>query len=176
MARTSKSTARGPGFCAECGVSHDASALQPAFIRPDAYLAIPEEDRESIAGANEDYCAIFRDDGREHYVRAVLPIVVDGKEEGTSWGIWARVGEDEMDILEALSKNPDLDLPSEMPAKIANQVPGYPPMLGLDVRLRVGEPRYRPSLFFPPDATHPFAVECLRGVTAHRVLQWLNRG
>jgi hypothetical protein len=63
-----------------------------------------------------------------------------------------------------------------MPGVLANRVPGYPDTLGLAVSVQLTGPTSRPLLSPHASSDHPFARECLAGVTMHRASKWTGRG
>src|SRR5262245_28244207 len=82
-----------PGFeCGVCGRLHDHLPRDIAFRRPDLYLAIPEEERDRRAEANDDLCII---DGTLFLIRGMLYLPISGDGGRFGWGIWAAVSEDD---------------------------------------------------------------------------------
>lgn len=161
--------------CATCGEEHDL--LEPTFRRPDAVVALSAEERATRVKEGNDLCAIWaQSDGEQHryFVRCVLKVGLLDAPDETGWGLWAEVQETAFRrILETWSDPEQTSLPP-FQASIANRVPEYPDTLGLPAVLRLTGPTTRPLLTLEPPSSHPFALECNRGVCTHRVVEWLE--
>jgi hypothetical protein len=96
------------------------------------------------------------------------------RDDKTQWGLWVEVAEATSNRVVDLWSAPDVSSEPAFPARIANQIAGYPPTIGLGVAMRLTGPTTRPSLELHPDDTHPFAIECRRRVTTARVMEWLH--
>jgi hypothetical protein len=158
--------------CATCGEEHPLEELEPAFARPDPYVAIPREARERIARANDDFCRI---DGppERWFVRAVLPVRVAGREVPLRWGLWAEVSEAAFARIVERWRDPEQAREAPFDAALANEIPGLR-TLGLPCRLQLSGLTTRPFLSFAPDLDHPFAREQRAGVSEARALEWLH--
>ena len=130
--------------CAACNTEHDLSELEPSFARPDAFFALPPDERASRVRDAGDACTIRDDAGIEHhYLRARVPVPVRGEHE-----------------------------PFQCPATLANEFPGYPDStLGLSGTLRVTERRLRPAFTLCESVRHPLAAEQRDGIHTERVLE-----
>jgi len=161
--------------CPTCGEDH--GLLEPTFRRPDAIAAVPSSLRATHVFESDDLCALRARDATQqdrYFVRCLLPVPVRDHED-TRWGVWAEVsGPDSKTIYDAWDDPRQAERPA-MDAQLANDIPGYPPTVGLPMRLRMSGPTTRPQLTFAADQSHPFALECRAGVTVHRVKEWLAR-
>jgi hypothetical protein len=146
----------------------------PVFRRPDVISALTSDEKRGRVLESNDLCTLRGEAGPDRYfVRAVLPVrLVDGS--GTAaWGLWAEVSETDLTVICDQWDAPDQSATPLMIATLANRVPGYPDTVGLPVSLQLTGPTSRPTLSFSRDSIHPFALECMAGVSAHRVLAWL---
>ena len=148
--------------CPGCGEQHDLSDMQVGFDKPDAYFAVhpDERDRRWILTAE---LAVL--DGARFFVRGVLEIPVSGEPHPYAWGVWARVDEDHARALEGGGAEG-----AAFPGRLANQLPGYPQTLGLEVVVRARGAERRPALTVAGEA-HPLGVEQRGGVYVERVLE-----
>lgn len=156
--------------CAECGEEHDL--LDPIFRRPDAYVALDEEQQEHHAKADDDLCRIDLPDAPARtFVRCVLPVDVTGIPDGIHWGLWAEV--DEPSFARVLEVWNDDDQASEPPmtARLANDVPGYG-TLDLPVHIQLTGPSTRPDIVLLPTQDHEFTRLCRAGVDQHLAHVW----
>lgn len=160
--------------CATCGEEHDL--LDPTFLRPDAVVRLPAEERARVQ-SNNDLCRIRSVSGLEqdrYFVRCVLPVPLLDAGSDIAWGLWVEVVEaDFRRVLDTWS-DPDQASQPPMDAQIANQIPGYPNTLGLPVCLRLTGPTTRPEVAFAREVDHQFARECVHGVDVHKALEWLE--
>jgi len=160
--------------CSKCGETHDIANLEPAFRRPDSYVALPVDKRDEIAQANNDMCIISEPDKvRRYFVRGVLHVDVEGYEEGTAWGIWVELSLRAFDVIHEMWDDPNQGNIPAMLGTLANQVPRYPLTIGLPVQLQMAGENTRPTLIFPDQVDHPFSNQVRAGVTAEQVSLWL---
>ena len=78
--------------CPICGEEHDLSEMQVGFDKPDAFFAVPPDEREQRVDLTPDVVAI---DETHHYLRGVLEIPVRGEAQPFGWGIWVKVAPDD---------------------------------------------------------------------------------
>jgi hypothetical protein len=128
---------------------------------------------------SDDLCALRAQDAAQQdrfFVRCTLPVsLLDHAGEITRWGVWAEVSGPDSKIIYDYWDDPAQPEQPAMEAQLANDIPGYPPTVGLRMRLRMRGTTTRPELVFAPDQSHPFALECRMGVTVQRVKEWLAR-
>src|SRR5687767_11621905 len=109
------------GVCDECGETHDE--LEPAFHRPDAVFAVPEDERDERVEESDDVVVI---DQATFFIRGVVRMPVHGRPNDYGWGFWVRLSEE--DFREYLRYD-DEDPPDEHPgflATLANQAAWLP--------------------------------------------------
>ena len=163
-------------YCARCGEEHDLSDLEPRFRRPDAYLAVPQDERERRAAAGDDWCRLRSADGSRHeyFLRVLLPIPIRGETQPRRWGIWVEVSEGAYDRANELWDDPAQAAEPPFPGRLANTLPGYPPTLGLPGYVQLTGPASAPTFSLDPEVVHPLATEQREGVYPERVLEWLS--
>lgn len=159
--------------CAECGVPHPAEEIELSFQLPDAIAAMTAEARAARCRETEDQCAIWGAGGVGHrfFVRALLPLAVEGWDEPYCLGVWLEVADAVFYRIDALRD--DLGQAGEppMPATLANSVPFNPQSLGLAGRLRLHGPASRPG-FELDDSAHSLYREQQAGISAHRAWEY----
>ena len=156
------------GRCAVCGTEHEE--LEPGFRRPDAFFAVPEEQRKERVKDTNDMVAI---DGAAFFVRGVAPVPVAGRSEPYRWGFWAKVSREGF---EEYLRYFEVDPPEEhlgLRGTIANQTRLLPPTLGLPVHIWLGRGKARPSLTLL-NAEHPLAQHQRAGVTEKTLSRWVT--
>jgi hypothetical protein len=160
--------------CQTCGEEHEL--LEPAFGRPDVIFAMSAEEKKNRVFENNDLCALRGVDGTpdRYFVRCILPVRLLDSEDTAGWGLWVEVSESDCEVIWKKWTDPDQDRLPPMSAALANQIPNQPVTIGLPVRLKLTGAKSRPQISFSNDSLHPFAKECLAGVSTHRVVEWLH--
>ncbi|MGC3998996.1 MAG: DUF2199 domain-containing protein [Anaeromyxobacter sp.] len=154
------------GRCAHCGKEHEE--LEPAFGRPDAVFAVPEEERDTRVRATDDFVSI---DGEAFFIRTVAPIPVHGRDFPYSWGFWVKVAREHFEEYERFfSVDPPPDHPG-FQGTIANQTNLLPSILGVPVHVHLGRGTQRPRLMLLDDG-HPLAQQQVTGLTLDEVHAW----
>lgn len=156
-------------ICARCNREHQE--LEPAFRRPDAIFAVPEEQRTERVRQSDDLTSI---DDEVFFLRAVAPIPVHGRNEPYGWGFWVRVSRRDF---EEYLRYFDVDPPADHPGfqgTIANQATAQRPTLGLPVHVHLNRGSARPSLMLLDDG-HPLTLQQANGVSQDLVHDWSLR-
>jgi hypothetical protein len=78
--------------CRTCGESHDLSGIEPSFTRPDAFFAVPPDQRDRRINADNDTCLISSQDGQALacFIRAVLRVPILDAHTTIGWGCGSR--------------------------------------------------------------------------------------
>ena len=161
--------------CSVCGKENEV--LDPAFRRPDAVAAMPENLRKLRVKENDDLCEIRTGVDAEPsrcFVRCVLKVDVLDHPDPVSWGVWVEVGKDDFQhVLDEWSEPIQTTEPA-MTAHLANSIPGYSETIGLQMSMRLTGPETRPELLIDHSINHPFANDVRQGVSHQRVQEWLD--
>jgi hypothetical protein len=156
----------GKGRCAVCGKEHDE--LEPAFFRPDAVFAVPEEEREARIKQSDDFVSV---DDQAFFIRCVAPLPVKGRGPTYDWGFWVKVARAHFEEYRRFfSVDPPADHPG-FTGTLANQTRLLPPTLGLPVHVHLGRGRDRPRIMLL-DERHMLTQQQERGLTEPEVHAW----
>jgi hypothetical protein len=162
--------------CGQCDAEHALTDLEPSFRRPEDVVNLPQEVRERWVQEDDDLCRI--NGGGEapdrYFVRCTLRVPLTDAGGSFNWGVWAEVDEPVFNRVLELWTDPDQASEPAMPARLANPVPCSPDTMGLPVELKLTSPKTRAALSFTPEPDHPFADECRKGVSVHRLIEWLE--
>jgi hypothetical protein len=162
-------------YCASCGVEHDLSELEPSFERPDAYFAIPGDERAARCWNGDTMCVLRTPEAPDRfYLRVVLPIPVRGEPQPFCWGVWVEVAEPDFTMVYDRWDDPDQSSATPFPARLANGLHDMPPTVGLPGSVRLTSPTTVPSFELAPELDHPLAVDQREGVYSERLLEWLS--
>ena len=171
--------ARSPSYhaamptCEQCGDEHEM--LDPMFRRPDAFVALAEDQREAHARADDDLCRIdLPTEPARMFVRCVLPVQVQGMANGINWGLWGEVEEAAFARILELWNDDEQTNEAPLAATIANSIPGYE-TLGLEAHIQLTNPTTRPNIAIAAIADNAFTRQCLAGVDQHQVHLWNHR-
>lgn len=157
--------------CAACNTEHDLSELEPSFARPDAFFAVPPEERAARVRDCGDACTIRDDAGiAHHYLRVRLPIPVRGEHEPFHWIAWAEIDAGCWRRLVDEAHDGE-ETTFSCGARLANDFPGYPATLEMAGIVQVTERMLRPAFTIADDVEHPLADEQREGIHAERLLE-----
>ena len=149
--------------CSICGEPHEGLPTDYAYKLPDVVWAMPEQEREANARWNSDLCQL----GSRFFIRCILFVPFTERAGKFGWGVWVEVPES---VFQRYREVYDHDARGEPEAtgSLANNVPAYSQVVGSPVLLRFGTSTERPSVWFPPGASHPFAREQRGGISEAR--------
>ena len=160
--------------CRTCGEEHDLSRIEPSFTRPDAFFAVPPDQRDRRINADSDTCLISSEDGQTLacFIRAVLRVPIQGAGATIGWGLWVEVSDQTYGHVSAVWNEPAQIQEPPFPCTVANEIPNYQSTRGLPGTMRLTGIHTRPALVLAADSQHPFAVEARTGVPLERSLEW----
>ncbi|HEX2830533.1 MAG TPA: DUF2199 domain-containing protein [Burkholderiales bacterium] len=154
--------------CAQCGEAHPRDELELAFRRPDVIAVLTETQRfGQRVRETDDLCEY----AGEFFVRAVLPLPVEGWDEPYCIGLWVKVDRRTFDRVLELWDDPAQSDEPPFDAVISNEIPTLPQTVGLRVHLQLTAPTSRPYALVPACA-HPLHREQSAGITAHRASEY----
>ena len=160
--------------CRTCGEEHDLSGIEPSFTRPDAFFAVPPDQRDRRINADSETCLISSEDGQTLacFIRAVLRVPIQGAGATIGWGLWVEVSDqtywrDERRVERAGSSSG-----ASVPVHGGERDPELPEHARPAGDHASHRLRTRPSLVLAADSQHPFAVEARTGVPLERSLEW----
>jgi len=156
--------------CEQCGLEHSVDEMELTFRRPDDVIALSAEERKRLVQENSNLCTIG--EGR-YFVRAVLPLPVEGRELPYNIGLWVEVDHSAFDKVRELWSDPNQAEEPPFEVHIANDIPTLPPSSGLKATLHLTGPTTRPKVLLAP-VLHPLALEQTKGITAHRAHEYTS--
>jgi hypothetical protein len=78
--------------CSCCRQVHEGSP-SIAFVAPDQYACLTDEQKSAMGRLSSDFCTIEYDGHTDYFIRAVLEIPIHGVEEPFLWGVWVSASE-----------------------------------------------------------------------------------
>jgi hypothetical protein len=163
--------------CSVCGKSHPIAESELFYQRPDAIWDIPKQQREKRADESDDLCVLW---GRgfkrnRHFVRAVLPLPVDGRVRPYRIGVWVETTKKDFHRILDLWTEPHQDQEPPFLGKLANQLPLNDVTLGLKVNLQLSGPTERPAVLVA-ESRHSLFIEQSTGISPHRAYEYTPHG
>jgi hypothetical protein len=161
--------------CDTCGGEHDLSEMEPSYTYPDAYLAVPPDERAVRGTVGTDECRLMDPRGTDprFFLRVLLPMPVRGEAEACAWGVWAEVSEASFHRTRALWDDPAQYDEPPFAGKLANALTCYSSTLGLPGEVTLSGPTTIPTFVRAKELDHPLAREQRVGVHPERVVEWL---
>ncbi len=154
--------------CADCGEEHDLSEGEIGYSLPDAFFALSEGERKARGWADPDLCQVEN----RHFIRGALMLPVRGESREFAWGVWAEVGQTSFDRYRELYSDPAQAAEPPFGGRLANELPGYPSTIGLEVEVRLVSAAERPHFRVIP--IHPLEAEQREGIPLERVLELMS--
>jgi hypothetical protein len=149
--------------CKTCGKTHEGLPTDTGWTLPDDVWAIPEADRSTHAKFGADLCQF----GDRFFIRCVLKLPFNEQSGYYGWGVWVELSESDFNrYLELYDKDGSSE--PTVSGLIANEIPYYPPTLGLPVMVQFQSSTSRPSVHLPATSTHPLVSEQSSGMDNQR--------
>lgn len=125
------------------------------------------DERDRTVKETDDLASI---NWERYFVRAVLPLAVEGRGRPYRIGAWVEVEEKIFERIRALWSEAEQAQEPPFPAKLANDIPPFN-ACGLEVKLQLAGPTTRPSIVVPP-SEHPLHYEQCHGISEHRAAEY----
>ncbi|HEY4146701.1 DUF2199 domain-containing protein [Pinirhizobacter sp.] len=154
--------------CSQCGVVHDLDDMELSFFRPDAVIALPDDEREQDVKESNDLCSIRSE---RFFVRATLPLPVHERDISYRLGLWVETSEATFNRIRELWRDDNQADEKPFEVTLANSIRALPATCGLPVLLQLTGPKTRPDIIVPM-SRHPLCDEQRTGITAHRANQY----
>lgn len=151
--------------CGCCGKRFDTLPLDYAFNSPDHWHGLPEAERAKRGYCTADFCEI---DGEDFFIRGCVRVPIIESVEMFMWGVWVSLSAASMArAKELFDRDPDPDEPPRF-GWFCNQIPIYPPTIGLKTHVHFQPGNQRPLVELEP-TDHALAIEQRDGITLDRV-------
>lgn len=150
--------------CRRCGQEHPGPPMAYASTAPGRWYTLTDEEREH-SRMDGELCVIG---GTDFYLRANVEIPVADSDDPLVLSTWVALDATSLRTLLARWDAPERTTDPAYPATLANDLPGYPETLGLDVEVHTGAPGHR-ARAVPSVGDHPLSVDHWEGITMDRV-------
>jgi hypothetical protein len=155
-------------ICHECGEEHPVEELELIFRRPDVVAELDEEERGRSVQENADLCIL---EGKQFFIRAILPLAVTGRNRPYNIGIWVAVTQASFERVYELWDEPSQGDEPPFSAVVANEIPTLPTTIGLEAMLCLTGTATRPEVVLC-QAGHPLVAEQANGIAPHRAHEY----
>ncbi|HEX9769267.1 MAG TPA: DUF2199 domain-containing protein [Kiloniellales bacterium] len=141
-----------------------------AYDAPAHYHDLPQAERSARARLGDDLCTIDNIDNRDHFVRGVLLLPVQGTDQTFGFGVWVSLSAENYRRYVATFEDEDQSKLGAMFGWFCNRIPYYPDTLNLQSVVVPQDRRARPQVWISEvHANHPLYVEQRSGITKDRL-------
>ena len=149
--------------CSICGQEHPGPPTAYSSTAPARWFELTEDQMESST-LDGDMCSISAEDEREFFLRANVELEVTGAEDPLVFSAWVKLSPDDMARIMARWESPGRDSDPAYPGVLANDLPGYPQTIGLEVEIHTREVGDRSRAVITP-TDHPLADQQWEGMS-----------
>lgn len=156
--------------CRACGHDHPGPPLAYSSLAPGRWYELDAATR-GASTVDGELCVIENPSGeRDFYMRANLAIPVNDGDSGDVlvFSIWVFLPSAAMQIVLERWLEPARVTDPAYVGTLANDLPGYPPTLGLPIEVHTLEPGSRSRAVLPP-SDHALAIDHWEGIDRDRV-------
>ena len=147
--------------CTKCGKVHDELPAL-AFMSPDYYSYLSDEDKKNMAELSEDFCIIRHPEQTDRFIRTTMTFQIVDACEDLDYGIWVSVSEKTFDDYKADFKN-NIEGKTYF-GRICNEIPEYEEStLGLHVNVETRANGIRPEII-PHQSEHDLIKDWEKGI------------
>ena len=157
-------------YCTSCGKEHTGLPTDWAFRLPDEVHVLSYLDRYTRSRHNADLCAL---DEQRYFLRGLILIPFSESDGAFGWGIWVEVSREVHDLYLA-NFHDDISSHPRQPARLANDIPSYSPLKGVEVEIEFRGAGDRPVFWFGKAVVHALAHEQRGGISRVRHHDILN--
>jgi hypothetical protein len=161
-----------PGFvCATCGQFHDELPLCFGPLAPDAWLNLPEAERNARAELGSDNCVI---DGSQFFVLGRILVPINDHPEPFVWLAWVSLSEQNFNRTAELWRKAGREREPAYFGWLQSSLPYKPTTLNLKTMVHTQPVGQRPIIELEP-TDHPLAMEQRQGISLERAQQIAER-
>ncbi|RYG42039.1 MAG: DUF2199 domain-containing protein [Chitinophagaceae bacterium] len=148
--------------CPDCGQQHEGLPAL-GFAEPFPYSALSDEEKQSIADIDDDFCVIRYPEQTDRFIRVTLTIPVNDACEDFDYGLWVSLSEKSFEDYKADFLNSEEG--KVYFGTICNHLPGYELStirLHVNVNTRAGNQR---PLLVPHEGEHQLIADWEQGIS-----------
>lgn len=149
-------------ICTQCGNEHDQWPSL-TYKAPDQYAALAQEDKESIAEINQDFCIIKREGHTDRFIRCTLTQKVKDHCEDLDYGLWVSLSEKSFNDYTEHFKNEHHH--AEYFGWLCNDIQGYQFEKSIPTTVLTRNGNQRPEIVPHSESDHPFVKDYYAGVS-----------
>jgi len=148
--------------CQICGEIHeDWPAL--TFDAPLGYSQLSNEDKNSIAELDSDFCIIRHENQIDRFVRCTLTQKVNDHNDGLDYGIWVSLSQKSFDDYKENFDNENHE--TGYFGYLSNNIPGYPSTLNIYLNVFTQKGNCRPIVVPQSTFAHIFVTDYYNGIS-----------
>jgi hypothetical protein len=148
--------------CENCGKEHeDWPAL--TFNSPHYYHILSNEEKETIATIDLDFCTIKRSDHTDRFIRVTLAQKVNDHCADLEYGLWVSLSEKSFNDYSDNYNNDSHQ--AGYFGYLSNYVPGYSNTLSIHMNVNTQSANQRPYIEPHQSFDHPFVKDYYNGIS-----------
>lgn len=148
--------------CSCCGKEHiEWPAL--TFKTPDNYDTLSQEDKETIAEIDNDFCVITHPDQTDRFIRCTLTQKVNDYCEDLEYGLWVTLSEKSFNDYSDNYNNENHE--TTYFGWLCNDIPEYDFKESIPTTVYTRTGNQRPEIIPHKDFDHPFVYDYYNGIT-----------
>jgi len=148
--------------CEKCGKEHEEwPAL--TFNSPHYYYILSDEEKETIATIDSDFCTIKHGDHTDRFIRVTLRQTVNDYCEDLDYGLWVSLSEKNFNDYSENYNNEVHE--AGYFGYLCSLIPDYPDTLSIHMNVYTQPGNQRPTIQPHESFAHPFVRDYYDGIT-----------
>ena len=148
--------------CSCCGKEHfEWPAL--TFKSPDNYDTLSQQDKDTIAEIDSDFCVITYSDQTDRFIRCTLTQKVIDHCEDLEYGLWVSISDKNFNDYSSNFDNENHE--TTYFGWLCNDIPEYDSRDSIPMTVLTKTGNQRPEIFPHKDFDHPFVKDYYSGIT-----------
>lgn len=148
--------------CSCCGKEHfEWPAL--TFKSPDNYNSLSQQDKDTIAEIDSDFCVITYSDQTDRFIRCTLIQKIIDHCEDLEYGLWVSISDKNFNDYSSNFDNENHE--TTYFGWLCNDIPEYDFSDSIPMTVLTKTGNQRPEIFPHKDFDHPFVKDYYSGIT-----------
>lgn len=158
--------------CSECGELHSGwPAL--SFSAPGNYDVLSEEEQNSIADLDADFCIIYHEDQVDRFIRVSLSQLVLNSEEDLNYGVWVSLSEESFNDYKENFTNKNHEV--QYFGWLCNNIPEYDSTNSIPTTIVTQKGNQRPVIYPHKNHGHRLVFDFYNGISSHEAQNRVNQ-
>ena len=148
--------------CSVCGETHDGwPAL--TFNSPSSYHELTENEKQSIAKIDSDFCEITYEDQTDRFIRVTLKQKIKDSKQELDYGLWVSLSEQSWNDYKSNYDNENHEV--QYFGWLNSRIPEYGNTLNIPTTVITKKGNDRPEIIPHEDHEHEFVEDFYTGIS-----------